>query len=118
MNRLRAVIWRLSLLGTLVVTSSVWASAAPCVTASLQTYIDSDLSGGCNMQDTFFRFDFSSQVLSGNPVVATASQITVSPISSSISEGFSFSAMVGDVNYFSTPSGSVSYQLSYTVDPA
>jgi len=26
--------------------------------------------------------------------------------------------MVGDINYFSTPSGSVSYQISYTLDPA
>jgi hypothetical protein len=88
------------------------------VTASLQSYINSDLSGGCSIQDTFFRFNFSSQVISGSPVVATASQITVTPIGTSTSEGFSFSATIGEVNYFSTPSGSVSYQISYTLDPA
>jgi hypothetical protein len=117
MNRLRASIGRLSLLGTLVFLTSAVAGAAPCVTASLQSYIDSDLSGGCSIDDTFFRFNFVSQVISGSPVVASASQILVTPISTSTSEGFSFSAMVNDVNYFSTPSGSVSYQINYTLDP-
>lgn len=118
MNQLRASISRLSLLGMFVLTTSAISGAAPCVTGSLQSYINSDLSGGCSIQDVFFRFNFSSQVLSGNPVVATASEITVTPISTAVSEGFSFSAVVGGVNYFSTPSGSVSYQLNYTVDPA
>ncbi len=117
MDRLRALISRLSLLGTLALTASAFAGASPCVTASLQSYINSDLSGGCSIQDTFFRFNFASQVLSGNPVVATASQITVTPISTATSEGFSFSALVNGVNYFSTPSGSVSYGISYTLDP-
>src|SRR3954470_20761204 len=118
MNRLRTLLSRLGLVGTLILTASAVAGAAPCVTASLQTYINSDLSGGCSIQDTFFRFDFTSQVVSGNPVVATPSLITVTPISSAISEGFSFSAMVGGTNYFSTPSGSVAYGINYTVDPA
>jgi hypothetical protein len=117
MYRLRNLFSKLSILGTLVLTSSAVASSAPCVTASLQSYIDSDLSGGCSLQDTFFRFDFTAQVLSGNPVVASASQISVTPISTSTSEGFSFSAMVGGTNYFSTPSGSVTYQINYTLDP-
>jgi hypothetical protein len=117
MVRLRTLLSRLSSLGTLILATSAVAGAAPCVTASLQSYINSDISGGCTIQDTFFRFDFSSQVLSGNPVVATASQITVYPISTSTTEGISLSAMVNGVNYFSTPSGSVSYQISYSVDP-
>jgi hypothetical protein len=113
----RRSILRLSLLGTLVLTTAALAGASPCVTASLESYINSDISGGCTIQDTIFRFDFSSQVLSGNPVVATPSQITVTPISSPTSEGFSFSALVDGVNYFSTPNGSVSYGISYTLDP-
>jgi len=118
MDRLRTLLSRLSFLGTLIVTTSAIAGAAPCVTGTLQSYIDSDLSGGCSIQDTFFRFDFVSQVVSGSPVVATSSQITVTPISTSTSEGFSFSAMVNGTNYFSTPSGSVTYAINYTVDPA
>jgi len=118
MNRVRTLLSRLSFLGTLILTTSAIAGAAPCVTGSLQSYIDSDLSGGCTIQDTFFRFDFVSRVTSGNPVVATASQITVTPISTFTSEGFSFSAMVNGTNYFSTPSGSVTYEINYTVDPA
>lgn len=118
MDQLRTLLSRLSLFGILVLTTSAVAGAAPCVTASLASYITSDLSGGCTVQDTFFRFNFSSQVLSGSPVVATASQITVTPISTATSEGFSFSAMVNGVNYFSTPTGSVTYNINYTVDPA
>jgi hypothetical protein len=118
MDRLRSLLSRLSLVGTLLVAASAVAGAAPCVTASLQSYINSDLSGGCSQEDRFFRFDFSSQVLSGDPVIATASQILVTPMSTATSEGFSFSAMVDGVNHFSTPSGSVSYQISYTIDPA
>src|SRR5436305_11719502 len=118
MDRVRILISRLGVLGTLIVAASAVAGAAPCVTASLQTYINSDLNGGCSLQDKFFRFDFVSEVLSGNPVVATASQITVTPISTSTSEGFGFSAMVDGTNYFSTPSGSVSYAIDYSVDPA
>lgn len=117
MDRLRTLLSRLSLLGTFIATTSVAASAAPCVTASLQSYINSDLSGGCTIQDTFFRFDFVTLIGSGSPVVATASQITVTPIGTSTSEGFSFSAMVNGTNYFSTPSGSVTYEINYTVDP-
>jgi len=118
MDRLRTLLSRLSLLGTLILTTSAVVGAAPCTTGTLQNYIDSDLSGGCSIQDTFFRFNFVSQVVNGNPVVATASQITVTPISTSTSEGFSFSAMVNGTNYFSTPSGSVTYGINYTVDPA
>src|SRR4051812_16679951 len=118
MDRLRSLLSRLSVVGTLLIAGSAVAGAGPCLPGSLQSYINSDVTGGCSLQDTFFRFDFSSQVLSGSPVVATASQILVTPISTPISEGFGFSAMVDGVNYFSTPSGSVSYQISYTVDPA
>src|SRR5436305_13742704 len=117
MDRLRTLLSRLSLLGTLILTTSAVVGAAPCTTGTLQNYIDSDLSGGCSIQDTFFRFNFVSQVVNGNPVVATASQITVTPINTSTSEGFSFSAMVDGTNYFSTPSGSVTYGINYSVDP-
>ncbi|MFL6447961.1 MAG: hypothetical protein ACJ746_09775 [Bryobacteraceae bacterium] len=51
-------------------------------------------------------------------MVATPSQILVTPISSATTEGFSFSALVDGTNYFSTPSGSVRYEINYTVDPA
>jgi hypothetical protein len=118
MYRLRTPFARVSILATLILAGSAVASSAPCVTASLQSYIDSDLTGGCTIQDSFFRFDFVSQVLSGDPVVATAPQITVTPISTPTSQGFSFSAIVNGTNYFSTPSGSVRYQVGYTIDPA
>lgn len=117
MNSSRTLPLRLGLLGTLVLATSTLAAAAPCVTASLESYINSDLSGGCTLQDTIFRFNFSSQILSGAPVVATASQITVAPINTPTSEGFSFSAIVNGTNYFETPSGSVSYLIGYSIDP-
>jgi hypothetical protein len=117
MDRLRTLISRLTLLGSLALASSAIAGAAPCVTGSLQSYIDLNLRGGCSLQDTIFRFSFSSQILGGAPVVANASQITVTPINEGNTEGFNFSAIVGPTNYFETPSGSVSYQIGYTVDP-
>jgi hypothetical protein len=117
MNRLRTLFVRLSLFGTCLLAGSAIAGAAPCITGSLQSYIESDRQGGCTLQDTIFRFSFSSQVLSGAPVVATASQITVTPINTNGAEGFNFSAVVNGTNYFSTPSGSVSYLIGYTVDP-
>ncbi len=117
MDRLRSQVSRLSLFGALVLATATIAGASPCVTASLQSYIDSDLSGGCTLQDRIFRFDFSSQILSGAPVVATSPQITVTPINTPTSEGFSFSATVNGTNYFETPSGSVSYRIHYSLDP-
>jgi hypothetical protein len=117
MDRLRSLFSKVIVLGALMLTATAIAGAAPCLVGSLQSYINSDINGGCTIQDRLFRFDFVSQVLSGDPVVATASQITVSPINTPASEGFSFSAMVNGTNYFETPSGSVSYLISYSIDP-
>lgn len=95
-----------------------------CTTASLATYIGLDIQGGCTIGNfTFFRFANPEPTTVGNPTVASASQILVTPILTPTGAGFSFSAMTnGGGNLFSVSSNSgttsIDYYIDYSVDPA
>jgi hypothetical protein len=98
-------------------------SATPtCTTGTLASYIDLDNTGGCTIGDfTFNNFAFPAPVTAGNPTVATASEITVTPFNTSAGPGVSFGAMVNGKNLFSisttSQTQSITYFINYLVDP-
>lgn len=103
--------------------ASAFADVSSCPTASLQTYLGLDATGGCTVGEfTFFRFTDPSPTTVGSPTVATASEIMVTPIQTASGAGFQFTASTGNTNLFSVTSSSgttsVTYFIDYSVDPA
>ena len=100
-----------------------WPAAADtCQPGSLASYIALDETGGCTVGDfTFFRFSAPTPDSSGNPPVASNSQIMVTPEINSTGVGFSFTASSNGTNLFAIPNPtqneSVTYHINYTLDP-
>jgi hypothetical protein len=123
MNLASCAISRCCLIGAVIIAASAAANATPvCVTNTLASYIALDPTGGCTIGDAiFFRFSAPATSVTGNPPVASASQILITPILNSTGVGLAFTAVVGSTNLFSIPnpteSDSVTYHINYTFDP-
>jgi hypothetical protein len=123
MNLASCAISRCCLICAVIIAASAAANATPvCVTNTLASYIALDPTGGCTIGDAiFFRFSAPATSVTGNPPVASASQILVTPVLNSIGPGLAFTAVVGGTNLFSIPNpteaDSVTYHIDYTFDP-
>src|SRR5438270_3658388 len=93
------------------------SAASLCQTGNLSSYISLNTVGGCTIGDvTFFRFDAPTPSVTGGAGFATASDILVTPISSSAGVGFAFSAMSGNNNLFSIPNPTQAESATYYIN--
>ena len=91
--------------------TTVPPGANPCVKATLASYI---ASRGCTMEGLFFNnFSFQVASVSGGAVPIGASDIAVTPLAVSNSDGLTFTSGGFSV----TGTGAVSYIIGYTEDP-